>query len=164
MKKQTSIALAAAIFLSVGLRVFQEHSEALSGEVISFVFALFSAILFGVIGYYKGYKKPSSLLLVRQERDGLKKQDAILVVLVVLLMLVPLIMYSAVDFKGADDQTTAMISTVRPDYEAWFKPFFEPSDEMEPWLFAIQAGGGSGAVCYILGKFRGLTGGGTIIA
>ena len=88
----------------------------------------------------------------------MKKQDAILLVLVVLLMFVPLAMHSAADFQGSDDQTTAMIGAVRPGYEAWFSPFFEPSDDMEPWLFGLQAGLGAGVVCYILGYFRGLAG------
>ena len=87
----------------------------------------------------------------------MKKQDAILLVLVVLLLFVPLVMHPAADFKGADDQTTAMIGTVRPGYEAWVSPFFEPSEDMEPWLFGLQAGIGAGVVCYILGYFRGLT-------
>jgi cobalt/nickel transport protein len=87
----------------------------------------------------------------------MRQKEATLLVLVVLLMFVPLFMHSPADFQGADDQTTKMIVAVKPGYEAWFAPFFEPSEDLQPWLFAFQAGIGAGVVCYILGYLRGLT-------
>jgi len=88
----------------------------------------------------------------------MRRQNMMLLALVVLLMFVPLFLHPAADFQGADDQTTAMIGAVRPGYEAWFVPFFEPSEDLQPWIFGLQAGIGSCAVCYILGYLRGLTG------
>lgn len=90
----------------------------------------------------------------------MRKKDAALLVLVVLLMFVPLFMHPPADFQGADDQTTKMIGEVKPDYEVWFAPFFEPPEDLQPWIFALQAGIGAGVVCYILGYFRGLIGNG----
>ena len=88
----------------------------------------------------------------------MKRQNIILLSIVILLMFVPLFMNSMADFKGADDQTTEMISKVNPDYQPWFSSLFEPSEDVQPWIFGLQAGLGAGTVAYILGYLRGLSG------
>ena len=79
-------------------------------------------------------------------------------ILVLVLMFAPIVLYSAADFKGTDDQAASLAGKVRPRYEAWIAPIFEPSKDIEPWLFGIQAGFGASIIGYILGYFRGLTG------
>ena len=54
MKKQTASAIAAVVLLSGVLRIFQEHAETLSGEIVDFVFAFSCAIVFGLLGYFRG--------------------------------------------------------------------------------------------------------------
>ena len=67
MNKQTIIALAAVVLLAGGLRFFQAHAEALSGEVIDFVFAFSCAIVFGLLGYFKGNKRGNQARVERRK-------------------------------------------------------------------------------------------------
>ena len=57
MKKQTYISIAAIALLAVGLWIFQEHAEALSGEIVSFIFAFSTSVVVGVLSYFKGKKR-----------------------------------------------------------------------------------------------------------
>jgi cobalt/nickel transport protein len=59
-------------------------------------------------------------------------------------------------FAGADGEAEAEIGRLRPDYEPWFSPFWEPpSSEIETLLFGLQAAIGAGLVAYCLGFYRG---------
>ena len=75
MKKQTIIALAALILLAGLLRIFQTHAESLSGEVIDFVFAFSAAIVFGLLGYFRGNKRGAQLRAERQKSIATEKHD-----------------------------------------------------------------------------------------
>lgn len=67
MKKQTFISFAAFALLTVGLWIFQEHAEALSGEIVSFIFAFSTSVVVGVLSYFKGKQKGNSARMVRQQ-------------------------------------------------------------------------------------------------
>jgi cobalt/nickel transport protein len=57
------------------------------------------------------------------------------------------------EFKGTDDQASAAIAAVRPDYQPWFEPLWTPpSKEIESLLFAAQAALGAGVLGYVLGR------------
>jgi cobalt/nickel transport protein len=59
-------------------------------------------------------------------------------------------------FGGSDDQASKVIETLRPGYQRWFAPFWQPpSSEVESLLFGVQAAAGAGAVGYALGFWRG---------
>lgn len=79
---------------------------------------------------------------------------------VVLLSVVPLITVktdgAAEIFGGSDDQAEGAITQIRPDYEPWFAPLWEPpSGEIESLLFGLQAALGAGLVFYCVGYWRG---------
>ncbi|MFD3545770.1 energy-coupling factor ABC transporter substrate-binding protein [Streptomyces sp. NPDC058655] len=55
-------------------------------------------------------------------------------------------------FAGADAQAESAISELKPDYEPWFSPLYEPpSGEIESALFALQAALGAGVLAYYFG-------------
>ncbi|MET9884413.1 energy-coupling factor ABC transporter substrate-binding protein [Streptomyces sp. NPDC006430] len=55
-------------------------------------------------------------------------------------------------FTGADAQAEAAITELKPDYEPWFSPLYEPpSAEIESALFALQAALGAGVLAYYFG-------------
>ncbi|MBE3572735.1 MAG: energy-coupling factor ABC transporter substrate-binding protein [Moorella humiferrea] len=84
------------------------------------------------------------------------QKNLFLLLIVILLAAAPLFMHRSGEFAGADDQAEKAISQIRPDYEPWFKPVWEPpSGEVETFLFAAQAAIGSGIVCYYLGYSKG---------
>ncbi len=58
------------------------------------------------------------------------------------------------DFAGTDDQATAAIGQLKPDYKPWAAAPWEPSEEAEPWLFALQAAIGVGFVGYFVYRLR----------
>ncbi|MFB7464626.1 energy-coupling factor ABC transporter substrate-binding protein [Streptomyces sp. NPDC056224] len=59
-------------------------------------------------------------------------------------------------FSGADGQAEAAITELKPDYEPWFSPLYEPpSAEIESALFALQAALGAGVLAYYFGVRRG---------
>ena len=71
------------------------------------------------------------------------------------IAIVPLL-YSGGAFKGSDNQGTAAISALSPDYRPWFQPLWTPpSPEIESLLFSLQAALGAGLVGYYLGYRRG---------
>ncbi|MEN9216086.1 MAG: energy-coupling factor ABC transporter substrate-binding protein [Gloeomargarita sp. HHBFW_bins_162] len=81
--------------------------------------------------------------------------NALLIVGVVGLAVVPLLMTRDAEFAGADAQATEAIETLRPDYEPWVNPVFEPaSGEIESLLFAVQAGLGAGVIGYVMGRYQ----------
>jgi len=94
----------------------------------------------------------------------MKRQNYILLAIVALLMFTPLLMHSLAGFEGADDQGSALVKQAVSEFQPWFSPVFEPSEELEPWLFALQAGLGAAIFGYILGYLRGFTEGGQVKA
>ncbi|KAF4409153.1 MULTISPECIES: energy-coupling factor ABC transporter substrate-binding protein [Streptomyces] len=59
-------------------------------------------------------------------------------------------------FTGADAEAETAITDIRPDYEPWFSPLYEPpSGEVESALFALQAALGAGVLAYCIGLRRG---------
>ena len=89
------------------------------------------------------------------------RQNILLLLGVIALAVVPLVMIRPVDggkavFGGSDDHAEKLISTIRPDYERWFSPLWEPpSGEIASLLFGVQAAIGAGALAYCLGYYRG---------
>lgn len=85
----------------------------------------------------------------------MKRENIVLLVLVVLLAVFPLVTHSG-DFAGADDRAKDVICEANPDYRPWAKPWWEPpSAEVESLLFALQAALGAGFIGYYFGLCRG---------
>lgn len=89
-------------------------------------------------------------------------QNILMMIAVILLVALPLRMVKkpapGADgkrveiFRGADDQAKAVITTIAPGYQPWFKPLLEPpSGEIGSLLFALQAALGAGFIGYYLG-------------
>ncbi|BAB75643.1 energy-coupling factor ABC transporter substrate-binding protein [Anabaena sp. FACHB-709] len=75
---------------------------------------------------------------------------------VIALAVLPLIFVRDAEFTGADSQAEKAISEVKPGYEPWFKPLFEPpSGEVESLLFSSQAALGAGIIGYAVGLYKG---------
>lgn len=84
------------------------------------------------------------------------KQNVLLIILAVILAFAPLALHQEASFGGSDDQAKEVISTVNPDYKPWFNVIWEPpSDEVESFLFALQAAIGAGFIGYFFGYLRG---------
>lgn len=84
------------------------------------------------------------------------KYNIILIVLVGVLIVAPLVFLHNAEFKGADDQISGIVSTIKPEYEPWFTALWEPpSGEIESLLFALQAAIGAGFIGYFFGYYKG---------
>lgn len=58
-------------------------------------------------------------------------------------------------FAGADGQAEELIREIRPEYEPWAEPLWEPpSGEIESLFFALQAALGAGFIGYYFGLKR----------
>ncbi|BAY32195.1 cobalt transport protein CbiN [Nostoc carneum NIES-2107] len=80
----------------------------------------------------------------------------LLVLAVIGLAIAPLILARDAEFGGADGEAQKAISQVKPGYEPWFQPLFQPpSKEIESLLFASQAALGAGVIGYAIGLYRG---------
>ena len=80
---------------------------------------------------------------------------ALLAVVLVLIFL-PLVVQRDAGFEGADGQAEKVIAEIRPGYEPWLKPLWEPpSGEVETFFFALQAAAGSGVICFYFGYLMG---------
>ncbi|MDW8293197.1 MAG: energy-coupling factor ABC transporter substrate-binding protein [Anaerolineae bacterium] len=87
----------------------------------------------------------------------MKKTDWVLVLLVVVLALAPLYIARGAEFNGADAEAEQAVTEIRPDYEPWSSPIFEPpSGEIESLIFAVQAAMGAGVLAYFFGYRHGL--------
>ncbi|MEU6474582.1 energy-coupling factor ABC transporter substrate-binding protein [Streptomyces massasporeus] len=59
-------------------------------------------------------------------------------------------------FTGSDGEAETAITELKPDYEPWFSPLYEPpSGEIESALFSLQAALGAGVLAYYFGLRRG---------
>ncbi|NPV27507.1 MAG: energy-coupling factor ABC transporter substrate-binding protein [Firmicutes bacterium] len=88
-----------------------------------------------------------------------RTQQLMIIGAIIFVCLIPfwLVNSSAQDeiFIGADEQAEGIVAKIAPDYEPWFRPFFEPpSAEIESLLFALQAALGAGVLGYYLGSKR----------
>ena len=86
----------------------------------------------------------------------MKRQNIILLCIVILLAVYPLKFLTQAEFGGADAQISTTVSEVRPEYEPWFTSLWEPpSGEIESLLFAVQAAIGAGFIGYFFGYYNG---------
>lgn len=84
-----------------------------------------------------------------------KKQNLILVLLIVVIAIIPLISMKDSEFEGADDQAEGVIEEINPDYEPWAEPLWEPpSGEIESLLFSLQVAIGSIGIGYMFGVMK----------
>lgn len=85
------------------------------------------------------------------------KQNIILMFACVLIAVAALFLApSNSEFGGSDGGAEATITEVRPDYQPWFSPLYEPaSGEIESLLFTLQGSIGVGIITYIIGYHRG---------
>lgn len=87
--------------------------------------------------------------------DNMKKQNLILVLIAILIIIIPLVFMGGSDFEGADDQAEDVIVEVAPDYEPWAEPLWEPpSGEVESLLFSVQVAIGAIFIGYMFGVLR----------
>jgi cobalt/nickel transport protein len=82
----------------------------------------------------------------------LTKQNLLLLLLAAVLALAPLAL--AGDFAGTDDQAADAIGQINPGYKPWTASFWEPSETVEPYLFALQAGLGLAFIAYFIRRHR----------
>lgn len=83
------------------------------------------------------------------------KQNLILIAAVAGLAVAPLFIHrdGKAEFSGSDGQAEALITEIRPDYQPWFSPLWEPpSGEIESLLFSLQAALGAGLVGFYFGR------------
>ena len=90
----------------------------------------------------------------------MKKSTWLMMAAIVALAVAPFFIHAPVDgeesFHGADEQAVAQVEALRPDYEPWINPLFEPpSGEIESLLFSLQAALGAGVIGYYFGRARG---------
>lgn len=89
----------------------------------------------------------------------IRSKNGLLFLLVLLLAAAPFLWHGAGGFTGADDRAGEAIAGLRPDYQPWFRPLWEPPGrEVETFLFASQAAIGGGLVGYYLGYVKGKRG------
>jgi cobalt/nickel transport protein len=91
---------------------------------------------------------------MNQSKKGMS--NWLLLLGVILLSVTPLIFLKGAEFTGADGQAAEVIGKVKPGYQPWFKPVFEPpSKEIESLLFSSQAALGAGIIGYAIGLYKG---------
>lgn len=56
--------------------------------------------------------------------------------------------------EGTDDRAVDMVAQLRPEYTSWRSPVFEPSDQVEKWLFVLQAAVGGAVVGWVIARRR----------
>ncbi|MCH4164730.1 MAG: energy-coupling factor ABC transporter substrate-binding protein [Lentilactobacillus diolivorans] len=84
------------------------------------------------------------------------KQNIILLVLVIILVISPFFIVKNGTFSGSDDQGTEQIKKNDPSYKVWAHPLWTPpSGEVESLLFTVQGSLGTGIIAYVIGNARG---------
>ncbi|MDQ0718060.1 cobalt/nickel transport protein [Streptomyces luteogriseus] len=88
------------------------------------------------------------------------KINLMLLFLVAALAVLPLALglgdHKKEPFTGSDAEAETAITELKPDYEPWFSPLYEPpSGDIESALFALQAALGAGVLAYYFGLRRG---------
>lgn len=85
----------------------------------------------------------------------MNRQNATLLILVILIGSLPLVFLAGAEFGGSDDKAMQVIGELRPDYQPWVNSVWEPSGETESLMFALQAAIGAGFIGYFFGYLRG---------
>lgn len=83
------------------------------------------------------------------------KRNLRLLLAVIVLAILPLVIHHGGDaeFGGSDGEAEAVITQIRPDYQPWATPLWEPpSGEIESLLFALQAAIGAGLIGFYFGR------------
>ena len=87
------------------------------------------------------------------------KSTLFLLLAAAVIILTPLVLFHGreeVDFGGADGAAMDLVAEIRPGYEPWFEPLWEPpSGEIESLLFALQAAVGTGVLAFAFGWWAG---------
>ncbi|SDN27262.1 cobalt/nickel transport protein [Streptomyces sp. cf386] len=88
------------------------------------------------------------------------KINVLLLLVVAALAVLPLALglgdHKEEPFTGSDGEAETAITEIKPDYEPWFSPLYEPpSGEIESALFSLQAALGAGVLAYYFGLHRG---------
>lgn len=83
----------------------------------------------------------------------MKKSTVITLFLVILaIVVVPLFIKKGAEFGGSDDAASGLIEELKPGFEPWAEPLYEPpSGEIESLLFSCQALIGGLVVGYYIG-------------
>ena len=85
-----------------------------------------------------------------------KRENLILILLVVAIVAFPLIWKAGSDFGGTDDKVKDVVALINPDFKPWISAWWSPpSAEVESFLFALQAAIGAGFIGYWIGFQRG---------
>lgn len=71
------------------------------------------------------------------------------------MLVMPFLLNPHASFIGSDDQGSAAIEKVSPGYTPWFTWFWQPPEETESFLFALQAAMGAIVIGYFIGYIRG---------
>lgn len=83
------------------------------------------------------------------------KNNWLLLLLAVALIITPLVLNSGAEYGGADGEAEDLIGQINPEYKPWFSSIYEPpSGEIESLLFSTQAALGAGVIGYYLGSRR----------
>lgn len=84
------------------------------------------------------------------------KQNLILLLVVIALVITPFIITNKGEYSGSDDQGTAQILKNDPSYKVWAHPLWTPpSGEIESLLFTVQGSLGTGIIAYVIGSAHG---------
>lgn len=79
----------------------------------------------------------------------------VLIGVIVLLFVVPLLMNPRAEFSGSDNQAEKLIQQIQIGYKPWRSPIWEPpSDEIESFLFSLQAAIGALIIGYYIGIMK----------
>ena len=82
-------------------------------------------------------------------------QNLALLAIVAALAAAPLFIHrnGGAEFGGADNRAQNLITEIRPDYQPWFTPIWEPpSGEVASLLFSLQAALGAGLIGFYFGR------------
>ena len=91
----------------------------------------------------------------KKKYSGIIK-NIILIIIVIVLVIIPLVFVKKGVFGGSDDKAKDAITEVKKDNKPWFGSIWTPpSNEIESFLFALQAAIGAGFVGYYIGYVQG---------
>jgi len=71
------------------------------------------------------------------------------------LLAMPFVLTPNAGFGGSDDKGSETIEQISPGYTPWFTWFWQPPEETESFLFAVQAAIGAIVIGYFIGYTRG---------
>ncbi|MFD1123889.1 energy-coupling factor ABC transporter substrate-binding protein [Lentilactobacillus raoultii] len=85
-----------------------------------------------------------------------RRQNLILLISVIILLILPFFVAKNGAFSGSDDQGTEQIKKNDPNYKVWAHPLWTPpSGEIENLLFTVQGSIGTGIIAYVIGNAHG---------